>query len=154
MTAFYERILEKIIQKEPLDSGKSGYYFALAHSVKWWELLDHLAAALKARGLINDTTIDVWPSDEAAAEAINVPAAFVQALWNSGYVSSCDSVWGMHANSQCSENMITNNERRLGWKPQWDKERFLKNIDLEIDAVVEEGKAKSSLMDVLRSLGN
>lgn len=31
----------------------------------------------------------------------------------------------------------------------WNKERFLQNIDDEIQAVVEHGKAKSSLIDSL-----
>lgn len=38
---------------------------------------------------------------------------------------------------------------RIGWKPEWSKERFLENIDGEIDAVLEHGKAKSSLIDSL-----
>jgi hypothetical protein len=55
----------------------------------------------------------------------------------------------------CSrENVITDNARRLGWTPAWDNNRFLDNIDMEIDAVLEEGKAKSSLMDSLRSVGS
>ena len=38
---------------------------------------------------------------------------------------------------------------QIGWQPKWDKKRFLTNIDDEIDAVVEEGQAKSSLIDSL-----
>ncbi|KAF5682978.1 hypothetical protein FCIRC_4698 [Fusarium circinatum] len=37
----------------------------------------------------------------------------------------------------------------IGWKPKWDRERFLKNADAEIGGVVELGKAKSSLVDSL-----
>lgn len=86
MTAFYGRIVTKAIRDEPLQRGREGYYFALAHEVQWWEVLNRLAQALKARGLVTTTTIPVWPSDEAAAEAMGVPVPFVQALWNSGYV--------------------------------------------------------------------
>jgi hypothetical protein len=87
MTAFYGRIVEKIVQKEPLDSGTSGYYFALGHKMKWWDVLERLTSALEARGLVHNSTIDLWPNDEAVAEAMNVPLGFVQALWNSGYVN-------------------------------------------------------------------
>jgi hypothetical protein len=48
-----------------------------------------------------------------------------------------------------SEDLVSENARRLGWKPVWNKERFLENIYGEIDAVVELGKAKSSLIDSL-----
>lgn len=86
LTALYGRIVEKIIRNETLPSGKQGYYFALAHDLQWWEILDHLALALKARGLVADTNLRVWPNDEVAAKLLGVPTPFVQALWNSGYV--------------------------------------------------------------------
>lgn len=37
----------------------------------------------------------------------------------------------------------------IGWKPEWDRERVLKNGDAEIEDVLELGKAKSSLIDSL-----
>lgn len=84
LTALYGRIIEHVIRKDAIPSGTEGYYFALGHDLHWWEVLDHLGAALRARGLVTDPKLQVWPSDEAAAEALGVPAAFVQALWNSG----------------------------------------------------------------------
>lgn len=48
-----------------------------------------------------------------------------------------------------SENIIAENPHRIGWQPTWNKDRFLENIDDEIEAVVELGKAKSSLIDSL-----
>jgi hypothetical protein len=51
-----------------------------------------------------------------------------------------------------SENLVSDNEGRLEWKPSWDKERFLRSIDDEVDAVLELGKAKSSLIDSLSNL--
>ena len=84
LTALYGRILDKILRKEPLSNGKEGYYFALSHDVVWRETLDHLVAALNARGLITDSKIKIWPSDEFAAEALQVPRGFVQAFWNAG----------------------------------------------------------------------
>ncbi|KAF4612842.1 hypothetical protein G7Y89_g15531 [Cudoniella acicularis] len=131
LTALYGSIIEKILQKETIPSGPEGYYFALAHDLIWWEVLDHLAAALKARNLVVDSKTQIWPSDEAAAKSLGVPVQFVQLLWNSG------------------ENIISENTRRLGWKPAWSKDRFLQNIDDEIEAVLDLGKAKSSLIDSL-----
>ena len=84
LTALYGQIIQKILQKEAIPSGTEGYYFALAHDLQWWEVLDRLAIALKARGLVTDSKTEVWPSDEFAAESFGVPVAFVQALWNSG----------------------------------------------------------------------
>ena len=69
---------------QDIPSGKEGYYFALGHETYWHETLDHLAAALKARDLVTDSSVDVWESDDAAAEVLGVPVQFVQALWNSG----------------------------------------------------------------------
>ena len=83
-TALYGRIIEKILQKEALPSGTEGYYFALAHESFQWEVLDHLAVALNARGLVTDSKTQLWPSDEAAAEAFGVPVQFVKPIWNSG----------------------------------------------------------------------
>jgi hypothetical protein len=86
MTAFYACIVEKIVQKESIESGVAGYYFALGHKAKWWDVLDRLAVALEARGLVHDSTVDLWSNDEAVADAMNIPPAFVQGFWNSGYV--------------------------------------------------------------------
>ena len=78
--------MTKVLKKEELPSNEEGYYFALAHDLHWWEVLDHLATSLKARGLVTDSTIQTWPSDAAAAEALGVPEQFLQVLWNAGYV--------------------------------------------------------------------
>jgi len=48
-----------------------------------------------------------------------------------------------------SSNMFAVNKQQLGWKPVWNKERLLANIDDEIDAVLELGQAKSSLISSL-----
>ncbi|KAK9358198.1 hypothetical protein V1504DRAFT_487750 [Lipomyces starkeyi] len=123
LTALYWRIIEKILQKEALPSGTEGYYFALAHDLIWWEVLDQLAVALNARSPVTDSKTQIWPSDEAAAESLGVPVQFVQPLWNSG------------------ENIVSENTHRLGWKPVWNQDRFFQNIDDEIQAVLELGKA-------------
>ena len=89
LTGLYGLIIEKIVRKEALPSGKEGYYFALAHDLFGWEVLDRLAVALHARGLVVDSKTRIWPSDEAAAESLRVPLQFLQTLWNSGYVLLC-----------------------------------------------------------------
>jgi hypothetical protein len=39
----------------------------------------------------------------------------------------------------------------VGWKPVWNKERFLERLDDEIDDFLELGMPKSSLLDSLKS---
>jgi len=45
------------------------------------------------------------------------------------------------------DNITIENGYKIGWQPKWNKERFLQHVDDEIDAVLELGKAKSSLVD-------
>jgi hypothetical protein len=45
--------------------------------------------------------------------------------------------------------MVAEIPRKIGWRPAWSKDRFFDNIDDEIDAVLELGKAKSGLIDSL-----
>ncbi|KAI0131869.1 hypothetical protein BJ170DRAFT_691096 [Xylariales sp. AK1849] len=130
-TAFYRQIVESILQKETIPSGVEGYFFAQAHVVNWWELLDRLAVALNARGLVTDPKAQVWPSVESAAESLGIPAQFVQVLFNS------------------SANVISENMHKLRWRPTWDKDRLLQDIDDEIQAVLELGEAKSGLIGSL-----
>ena len=84
LTALYGRIVEKVLRQEALPNGTEGYYFGFAHNVQWWQVLERLTEALNVRGLVTDKEIPIWPSDEAAAESLGVPAQFVQPLWNSG----------------------------------------------------------------------
>ncbi|CRL22542.1 NAD(P)-binding domain [Penicillium camemberti] len=131
LTALYGRIIENILQGEPIPAGREGYYFALAHYLHLGEVLDHLAIQLKARDLISDSKTKIYLNDEAAASSLGIPVPFVRPLWNSG------------------DNIIAEIPHKIGWRPMWNKERFLQNIDDEIQAVVEHGKAKSSLIDSL-----
>lgn len=84
LTELYGIIVSKILEGQAPPSGPEGYYFALAHDIVWWELLDRLAATLVADGIITDSKVDVWASDEAASAALDVPGQFVQVLWKSG----------------------------------------------------------------------
>ncbi|KAF5238324.1 hypothetical protein FANTH_10356 [Fusarium anthophilum] len=131
LTALYCRIIHAALNKEEIPSGKEGYYFAVAHDLDMWEFQDHLAATMKARGLVTSDKSVVYPSDEFAAEAIDVPVEFLSILYKSG------------------GHFTATRPQSIGWKPKWNKERFLKNVDADIGDVVELGKAKSSLVDSL-----
>ncbi|KAF5990295.1 hypothetical protein FBULB1_122 [Fusarium bulbicola] len=131
LTALYCQIIHAALNREEIPSGKEGYYFAVAHDLDMWEFQDHLAAAMKARGLVTSDKPEVYPSDEFAAEAIDVPVEFLSILYKSG------------------GHFTATRPQSIGWKPKWNKERFLKNVDAEIGGVVELGKAKSSLVDSL-----
>lgn len=58
------------------------------------------------------------------------------------------------ANRELRANIVVDNAFKLGWKPTWDKARFLENIDDEVVSVLELGKAKSSLIDSLHQAAN
>lgn len=140
----------------------SGYYFTVSHSVRWWDLLDHLAAAMHARGLVDEPTTEVWPSNAFAAEALGVPVDFAHSIWNSRYVSPSvfpSSTPTRDVRGFCILNLIRRgyspkvicvNKDLIGWKPVWNRELLLQNIDEEIDDFIELGMPKSSLLDSLR----
>ncbi|CRG82779.1 hypothetical protein PISL3812_00125 [Talaromyces islandicus] len=131
LTALYGRIIENVLRDETLPCDKEGYYFALAHDLFIGDVLDHLSLALKSRGLVADQGTQVYPNDRVAAESLGVPEQFVQTLWNSG------------------DNIEAEVPFKIGWTPAWNKDRFFVNIHDEINAVIEHGKAKSSLIDSL-----
>ncbi|KAI7765741.1 hypothetical protein LZL87_000854 [Fusarium oxysporum] len=131
LTALYCRIIHAALNHEEIPSGKDRYCFAVAHEMNMWEFQDHLSAAMKARGLVSSDKPEVYPGDEFAAEAIDVPVEFLGALCKSG------------------GDFTATRPQSIGWKPEWDRERFLKNIDAEIGDVLELGKSKSSLIDSL-----
>lgn len=83
LLTYYEKIVVAIADGQDIPSGKAGYYFATAHELNWWETLDHLAKALKQRQLVNDAEVHHWPSDQSAAEALEIPVDFVHSIWNS-----------------------------------------------------------------------
>jgi hypothetical protein len=43
--------------------------------------------------------------------------------------------------------MVPVNVFKLGWKPEWDEERFLKNIDAEVQDALELDHYKPSAYD-------
>jgi hypothetical protein len=149
IAAFYGKMVEKILLKEPIPSGEKGYYFAKAHEVQWWEVFDQLAVALEARGLATNSTVQIWPDDETAAKVLGVPVQFVSILWSPTYVLSENLRDGVEANLLPSSNMFAVNKQQLGWEPVWNTERLLTKMDDEIAAVLELGQAKSSLIGTL-----
>ncbi|KAF2111047.1 hypothetical protein BDV96DRAFT_650649 [Lophiotrema nucula] len=131
LTGFYERIVSKILLGENIPSGVQGYYFAQAFDVSWWEILDHLTTVLHSRGVVADAQPQIWRSHEDAAAGLDIPVEFVKILWNS------------------NANIIGEKKKFLGWTPDYDKARLLHGMDAEVDAVLELGEAKSSLIESL-----
>ncbi|KAL3485503.1 hypothetical protein BJX62DRAFT_247458 [Aspergillus germanicus] len=133
LTALYRLIINRILcgESETIPCNKERYYFALAHDLFLGDVLEHLGLALESRGLVADGRKRMYPSGRIAAESLNVPEEFVQALWNSG------------------DDMVAEIPSRVGWRPVWSKERIFEKFDDEIDAVLELGKAKSRLIDSL-----
>jgi hypothetical protein len=86
LTEYYARLAEALIRQKDVPVGKAGYYMVISHSTSWWEILDGFAKSLHARGLVDAPTPDVWQSDEAAAEAYEMPVQFAHSIFNSGYV--------------------------------------------------------------------
>ncbi|CAM1505956.1 Fc.00g115930.m01.CDS01 [Cosmosporella sp. VM-42] len=131
LTALYALLVEKILQKEPIPSGEKGYYFAVAHRVPWWAVMQGLAEGLHARGLVAEPKAQIWSSDEMAAEYLGFPLQYVRAMGTS------------------SGDLVPVNARRLGWQPKWDQDRFLASIDDEIEAGLELDTVKNTLFDAL-----
>ncbi|KAF4340188.1 hypothetical protein FBEOM_5885 [Fusarium beomiforme] len=84
LTALYSPIVRAALNNEDILSGKEGYYFAVAHDVDMWEFQDHFAAAMEARGLVPNDKPDVYPVNEFAAEAVEVPGEFLNVLYQMG----------------------------------------------------------------------
>ncbi|KAH8200806.1 hypothetical protein TruAng_005043 [Truncatella angustata] len=119
LAAFYAILVEKILQMEPIPSGEIGYYFAIAHTVPWWNVMQRIAESLHARGLVKSSQTQIWPSYKMAAEYLNFPLAHVRAMGAS------------------SGEFGPINAYRLGWQPKWDEKKFLENMDDEVSAVQE-----------------
>jgi hypothetical protein len=86
LTAYYLRLIEKILEGADLPSGKQGYYFPIAHRFSWWDVLDRIAKALEARGLVKDSEVREWPSYDVAAEGLSLPAAVIPKLYVAEYI--------------------------------------------------------------------
>ena len=81
--ALYALLVEKILGKEEIPSGETGYYFAIAHRVSWWEVMQRLAVALHARGLVDEPVVKTWSSYEGAAAELGFPSQYIRAIGTS-----------------------------------------------------------------------
>ncbi|KAI0468678.1 hypothetical protein F4859DRAFT_197935 [Xylaria cf. heliscus] len=128
---YYVLLAKKILQGEKLPSGEEGYYFSVAHEASWWAITQGLAVALHARGLVAEPTAEFWPSDDMAAEKLDLPRQFVRL---------------MHT---ARATIDYENRYPLGWQPKWDNERFLASMDEEIDATLKYDMGRTTLFDSL-----
>lgn len=152
LTALYILLVENIVQKVSIPNGEKGYYFCISHTIDWWETCQRLAEALYNRGLVAEPKVEVWPSDEMAAKCLGFPPAYVRMMGTSRSVPPFISrLMGRQSNEQFSGEFVSVNAYRLGWKPRWDKKRFLENIDDEVAAVLEQQELKPSVFDSLMS---
>jgi hypothetical protein len=149
LSALYILLVENIVQGVTKPSGDKGYYFGVSHTIDWWETVQCIAEALHARGLVTEPKVQIWPSDEMAAEYLGFPPAFVRMIGTSGSVP--------HFVNRCKGRKLTClsgefdpvNAHQLGWQPKWDKKRFLDNIDDEVAAVLELQNFNPSVFDTL-----
>jgi hypothetical protein len=88
LTGLYGLIVERVLRRESLRSGREGYYFALAHDIFLGEVGDHLASELRDRGVTTNSETRRYSDEQAAAASMGVPVQFVQMLWDSEYVLS------------------------------------------------------------------
>ncbi|KAF2447201.1 NAD(P)-binding protein [Karstenula rhodostoma CBS 690.94] len=129
LVALYGILVDKILQNEDIPSGKNGYYFAMAHRAPWWAYMQAIAKSLHARGLVADAELEIWPSDEAAAKALQFPAQFIRAM------------------GTASGGLEPVNPRRLGWQPVWNEKAFLESADGEVEDVLELDTIRTGIFD-------
>ncbi|KAI0101627.1 hypothetical protein GGR51DRAFT_324756 [Nemania sp. FL0031] len=131
LAEYYVLLLQKILRGEKLPSGEEGYYFAVAHETGWWEISQGLAETLYARGQVTEPTAKFWPSDDMAAEALELPRQYVRL---------------MHT---ARATINYKNRYPLGWQPKWDKQKLLASLDEEVTATFQYDKGKTTLFDAL-----
>ncbi|KFY33332.1 hypothetical protein V495_08327 [Pseudogymnoascus sp. VKM F-4514 (FW-929)] len=136
LSALYILLVENIVQGVPTPSGDKGYYFGVSHTIDWWETTQCIAEALHARGLVAEPKVQIWPSDEMAAEYLGFPPACM-----GGELTSL------------SGEFDPVNAHQLGWQRKWDKKKFLDNIDDEVAAVLELQNFNPSVFDTLMPSG-
>ncbi|KAI0384227.1 NAD(P)-binding protein [Hypomontagnella monticulosa] len=134
LTALYSLIIENILRKEPIPMGEHGYYFAMAHRAPWWDVMQGIAKALYARGLVSEPEPQVWPSYEMAADVLSFPRQHIRAM------------------GTASGELVPVNAYKLGWQPKWDQKKFLESVDDEVQAVLELDTVKTTVFDTLLNI--
>ncbi|CAI6307679.1 unnamed protein product [Periconia digitata] len=134
LTSLYAILVDKILTNQSIDANERGFYFGISFNLSTATFHAHLAPALKARDLIQDTNIDIWSLKEAS-KILDVPEGAVGFMFNSSGI--------INHHTQ---------ERLPGWQPAVTEDVYLKNVDDEITDVVELGEAKSSLLASLKTM--
>lgn len=98
LSDFYVRLASAILRdgdeaEKAVGTGEDGFVFVQSHRTPWWDILDALAGAMHARGLVDEPRAATWPSPEVMTEALEVPAAYAYSIWNSECVSPPPSLF-------------------------------------------------------------
>ncbi|KAL4863036.1 hypothetical protein BDV12DRAFT_202464 [Aspergillus spectabilis] len=129
LAEYYSSLIQSIVEHRSIPSGKNGYYLVSSHTFNWHDLLSALAQDLFARNLVSSANVALWPSEGIKTKSLGIPSPYSDIAWNS------------------NASVLVDRHNELGWQPQWDYERFLRDIDKEVDAVLEAG-------DNVKDLGN
>lgn len=132
LVELYALLTTKILQKESIPSGEHGYYFAFSHRSPWWAVLERIAAALHARGLIADASVKVWPDYDVAAKSLQLPRQYIVPM------------------TMSTGEMVAVNPYKIGWQPKWNEEHYLASIDDEVQAALEFDTVTASRYDSLK----
>ncbi|KAF6842782.1 nad dependent epimerase dehydratase family protein [Colletotrichum musicola] len=137
LVALYALLTEKILLRESLPSGRNGYHFVFSHRVRWSAVTQRLAEILHARGLVDKPEVRLWPSFDAAADALGFPRLYMEAIGTS------------------TGDLVSVKPYRLGWQPKWDEEKFMASMEDEVRDALEFGSVKPTLFnDLLQTSAN
>ncbi|KAI0143171.1 NAD(P)-binding protein [Xylariaceae sp. FL1272] len=134
LTVFYRLLVEKILSKAPIPSDEHGRYFAVAHRLDWWDILDQLASIMHKRGFVSEPKADVWPSEEAADTASKAPPGWAKIGLSNG------------------TQAIPVKKDLLGWQPEWDQERFMESLEDEVRNALESDLSKSGIYKMINAV--
>ncbi|PTB62719.1 hypothetical protein BBK36DRAFT_23485 [Trichoderma citrinoviride] len=126
---YYILLTKLIIEGKNPESGERGYYFAAAHYLSWWEIMEALAKSLHARDLVKEPTVAVWPSVELAEQALGFPSPYLQIAFSS------------------SPQGVADKRYSIGWEPKWTADDFFKIVDDEVQSVLDLDVARATIAD-------
>jgi hypothetical protein len=86
LTALYGLIVERVLRRESLPSGREGYYFALAHDIFLGEVGDHLASELRDRGVTTNSEVRRYSDDKLPRHRWGFPHSLCRCC---GILSMC-----------------------------------------------------------------
>ncbi|KUJ11031.1 NAD(P)-binding protein [Mollisia scopiformis] len=98
----YDVILQKFLQKQPIDSGRKGYYFVEAGETTWKIISQAIARAGHSQGLFASAELKQL-SPETFVESLGIP------FLNAGMV---EVIWGSNSRIKGIKS------RELGWRPE------------------------------------